>query len=386
MTRRDATLGTAAALLVLLLNVALVGSALGPPPHRPRQVKELDHRRYIAMAEAYPGRATNAGARERPFCHRILAPAIVNALAGGSDARLHAAFWATSMLFLAAYLFTLFAWLRSGGLDPAAAVAGVVLAGLTPGAVRWYAYQYWMPDPLCLFLVTLGLSLARGRRLGTLAALGVAGFLTRETFVLVPAWAALRWMREDGVRTGLARAGAVFAPGFGAWVALHVAIEPQGGPTLIAAAREMLAFRARHLLDNQLYFATLGSFGVLVPLLLLRGPRRIAAALRQRPEDAALVLGVYASLAFANNTDRLLVYALPALLAPALRAALRSWPARSAGLAVAIGSQAWVYAVTPGWGVPGLSLYQPVRWSVIVLCGFLLLWGVANLRRPGYSS
>lgn len=386
MTRRDAILGAAAALFMLLLNIGVVGSALGPPPHRPRQVKELDHRRYFAMAEAAPGRATDAGARERPFCHRVLAPAIVHVLAAGDEGRLHAAFWVTSMLFLAAYLFALFAWLRSTGLEPVLAAAGVVLAGLTPGAVRWYAYQYWMPDPLCLFLVTLGLWLAQERRLGALAVVGVAGFLTRETFVLVPAWAAVRFIREDGLRTGLARAAAVFAPGLGAWLALQAAIEPQGGPSFIAAAREMLSFRARHLLDNQVYFATLGTFGVLVPLLLLRGPQRIAAALRRRPEDATLVLGVYVSLAFANNTDRLLVYALPVLLAPALRSAIRCWPARWVGLAVAVAAQAWTYAVTPGWGASGLSLYQPVRWSVVIVCAALLLWGAANLRRNGYSS
>jgi len=387
MTRRDAIKGGTAALVLLLANVAVVAGALGPPPHRPRLVRELDHRRYIAMAEAAPGRAADPGARERPFCYRVLSPAIVHGLAGADRARLHAAFWGTSMLFLWASLLTLFAWLRAQGLPALDSLVGVALAGLTPGAVRWYAYQYWMPDPLCLFLVTLGLLLARSRRLVPLAAVAVAGFLTRETFVLVPLWAALRWAREDGPRVGLARAAATFAPGLLAWAALRQAIPPQGGPTLAEAAAEMLAFRARHLLDNQLYFATLGSFGVLLPLALLRGRARLARALRSRLEDVGLVLAVYASLALANNTDRLLVYALPVLLPPALRSAATFSERAAVGFLAAILVQAWFYAVTPGWGIAGLSLYQPVRWSVVLACGLLLLIGAWRLSRRGaYSS
>jgi hypothetical protein len=387
MTRRDATLGAAAALVALAANVAVIAWALGAPPHRPRDVRELDHRRYIAMAEAPPGRAVAAGAAERPFCYRVLVPAVVRVLAGGDSARLHVAFWGTTMLFLWAFLFALFAWLREQGLSALEALAGVALAGLTPGAVRWYAYQYWMPDPACLLLVTLGLVLARRRKGPLLALVSVAGFLTRETFALVPLWATLRWTREDGLFRGLRRSALSFAPGLLAWVAVRAAIVPAGGSTLAEAAAEMLAFRARHLLDNQLYFASLGSFGVLVPLVLLRGRARLARALRTRYEDAALLAAAYASLAFANNTDRLLVYALPVLLPPALRSAAGLWPRAASGLVAAVLAQAWFHAVTPGWGSAGLSLYQPVRWSVVGVCGLLLVWGALRLRRANaYSS
>ncbi len=382
MTRRDVVIGLLAGWLLVLLSAAVVASALGPPPHRPRQVKELDHYRYIALAESLPGRPADPGTRERPFCYRVLAPALVQALAGATGASVHAAFWASSMAFLAAYLAALFLWLRSSGFATALALVGTVLAGLTPGAVRWYAYQYWMPDPLCLLLVTLGLLLARRRRTAVLAILGVAGLLTRETYVLVPAWAAVVWLREDGLRHAARRFVLAFAPGLAAWLLLRLMVEAQGGPSLVEAAREMLAFRARHVLDNQLYFASLGSFGVLVPLLLLR-LTRAGAALRARPADAVLVLLAYGSLAFANNTDRLLVYALPMLLPPALRTLLgleAVW-GRAAAVALVLGTQAWFYAVTPGWGVAGLSVYQPVRWSVVTLCGALLAAGLVALRR-----
>jgi hypothetical protein len=339
------------------------------------------------MAEAPPGQAADPRAAERPFCYRILVPALVHGLVALTGQALNTVFWAMSQLALVAFLFTLFAYLRSLGFGSDTALLGIVVAGLTPGAVRWYAYQYWMPDPLCLWLVTLALLLARSERLATLGVVAIAAALTRESWVLAAAFATLLWLRRRGA-SGLMHALLVFAPAASAMLALRQAIAPVSGPSLLEAAGEMLAFRARHLFDNQLYFATLGSFGVLVPLLALRAPRAWGAA-RARPEDAAVVLMAYASLAFANNTDRLLVYALPVLLPPALRslAALGAVAGRTPVAASALLGQAWFYVVTPGWGSAGLSVYQPVRWSVVVMCAALLGGGVALLRRNGsYSS
>jgi hypothetical protein len=387
LERRAGAIAGVLALLLLALSVAVVASGLGPPPHRPRQVKELDHYRYIALAEAPPLRPEDPRARERPFVHRVLVPALVWSLTRVSGISVHTGFWLTTLLALCGWLFVLFLWLRGAGFDDRTALVGVALAGLVPGAARWYAYQYWMCDPLCLLLVGLGLLSARQGRRSALGAVSVAGVLTRESYVLVPVWATLRWVREQGARRGLSRAAATFAAAAAAWLAVRLAAPVEGGPSLLEAAGESLAFRARHLFGNQWYFATLGSFGVLVPLLLLR-LRHAPAALKGRAEDAALLLLVYGSLALANNTDRLLAYALPVLLPPALRALgelSRVW-GRGPAAAAALLGQAWFYAATPAWGEPGLSLYQPVRWSVVVLCALLWAAGAAGLRRASYSS
>jgi len=385
---RVTPVAAALALLLVLVSVLVVGLGLGPPPHRPRQVKELDHHRYIAMAKAPPLPTADPLARERPFAYRILVPALVRGLCAVSGASVHLAFWLTTVLFLWGWLFLLFLWLRLAGFDTPTALLGMSLAGFTPGAVRWYAYQYWMSDPLSLLLVALGLLLARGRRRPALAGVSVAGLLARETYLLVPVWATLRWIREEGASRALAaRLLASFGAAVLIWFAVRLAVPVEGGPGLVEAAGENLAFRARHLIDNQWYFASLGSFGVLLPLLLLRW-RHAGAALRGRPEDAALLLLVYGSLAFANNTDRLLAYALPVVLPPALRAVqdLQARWGRSLAAAAALLGQVFFYAVTPAWGEPGLSLYQPVRWSVVVLCGLLLAAGAATLGRRSYSS
>ena len=284
---RQTALGVLAATLLVALNAAWVARTLGPPPHRPREVLELDHRRYIAMAGALPGSSDDRLAREAPFCWRILSPLLVHA-ATGAGLELHFAYWASTLLFLTLFLFALFRYLLGLGLDVAEALVGTFLASLMPGAVRWYAYQYWMPDPLCLVLVVLGLHLVERRRHAALALVAALGLLTRESWLVVVAFAVVRWVRIDGLGPGFRRGLVVFGLPLLGFVALRLWIVPLSGPTLLEAAREMLAFRARHLFENQLYFATLGSFGVVVPLLLARADR-IRSWVRRDPEGLALV-------------------------------------------------------------------------------------------------
>jgi hypothetical protein len=380
---KDTALGALLAAALVALNVAWVASALGPPPHRPREVLELDHRHYIAMAGAPPGLAASPLAREAPFAHRVLAPFAVH-LATRAGLDLHLAFWILTTLSATLFLFVVFRHLLTLGFTPGFAALGTTLAGLMPGAVRWYAYQYWMPDPLCLLFVALGVHLVVGRRHSTLALVALLGLVTRESFLVVVVYALVRWIRLEGARTAVRRGLAVFGCALAALLAVRLSVPVDTGPSLLGAAREMLAFRARHLLDNQLYFATLGTFGVLVPVLLARAAHW-REWLRGHAEDAAVVATVYASLAFANNTDRLLVYALPVLVPTALRAveALAMPKPAFAGLLVSL--QGFVYWRTPFHGVPGLSVYQPVQWSVVgVLVAFwaLCVAGPLVRRRP----
>ena len=377
---RQTALGVLAATLLVALNAAWVARALGPPPHRPREVLELDHRRYIAMAGELPGSSASAMAREAPFCWRILSPLLVYAATrAGLD--LHLAYWASTMLFLILFLLALFRYLVTLGLDAAQALLGTTLASLMPGAVRWYAYQYWMPDPLCLFLVVLGLHLVQRRRHAALSLVALAGLLTRESWLLVIVYALVRWTRADGVRCALGRGLAVFglplrrlrhgavldrasrrpdAAGSGGGDARLPCAPSVREPALLRDARKLrrsgpAAARARG-----------------------KHPRFA----RQHPEDVALVAMTYASLAFANNTDRLLVYALPVLIPASLRAInslSREARLSTAGLMVAVLSlQALVYVQTPFRGRPGLSMLQPVQWTLIAsLAGFWLLCVVA---------
>ena len=271
---RQTALGILVAMLLVALNVAWVARALGPPPHRPREVLELDHRRYIAMAGAFPGASADPPGPRGPvlLAHPFTAARLRRDVRRASSCTSPTG--RSTLLFLTLFLFALFRYLLGLGFDMAGALVGMTLASLMPGAVRWYAYQYWMPDPLCLFLVVLGPAprgappphglvvrrpcraadareLAAGDRLcaGALDPCSPAG---ARRFVAGSPSSGCRYSPSPRCGSGSCRTG---------------------GPTLLGAAREMLAFRARHLFENQLYFATLGSFGVLVPLLAARAGR-----------------------------------------------------------------------------------------------------------------
>ena len=364
-------------------NAAFVASALGPL-HKPRKVLETDHSHYIAMARAPFG--GDEAARTPPFCYRVLTPLLVFALTrAGLGA--NAAFWLVTNVSLVGFLFCLHRLLLLRGFGPGVAALGLLLAGLVPGAVRWYEYQYWMTDPLCLFLITAALVLAEQGRERELAGVSLLGVAARESFLLVFPWLLARGAWRGGLRGAVAFTARVALPALALFTAIHVLVPASAAPPLGAVMADAVGFRFRHLLDNQLYLATLGSFGVLVPLVLA-SPARAAAALRERPEDAVLLAGAYASLLLGTNTERLLAYALPSLLPIALRCFEAIQDAARLPFAVAGGAvllaQAAFYAWTPFHGIEGLSLYQPVSFAVVGVMAAVWLAAVLLVatRRP----
>jgi len=379
---RKTSLATVAAFLVLGINIAFVSSSVGFI-HRPKRCLETDHYHYIDMAAAPPGQGSER-AREAPFCYRVLVPSVVHLL-GRAGLSTNAAFYLVTNLFLLAFLLAFLALLRGGGASPLESLAGLALVGFVPGAVRWYEYQYWMPDPACLCFLTLAIVWIRAGRERPLTLLSPIAALARETYILALPYAFFFTWRRSSFRTATVATLRLALVTLPVLVFLRVAIHPIGGAGLTEAAREMIAFRFRHLWDNQLYFATFGSLGVLLPLALLR-PQRLAEFLRKQPEDVALVVLTYASLAFANNTDRLLAYALPAVVPVAIRSLRALGEAAGAGFgpvaAAAVGLQIFFYWRTP-FHEPGVSIYQQT--NVPVTLAMVAFWGgglaLLNRRR-----
>ena len=383
--RREIGVAALVSLLLLGLNSAFVSATVGFV-HKPKRVLETDHYRYIDMAEAPPGRAATERGREAPFCYRVLAPGLVWLL-GRAGVGVNEAFYLVTNAFLFLFLLALHRLLRHEGASEAEALLGLALAALVPGALRWYEYQYWMPDPPCLFFVTLALLFIRTGREVPLLMLSAVAVTARETYLIVLPVALLYYWRTVSPREALVRTARLAAVTLGCLALLRLAIEPAGGVGLLAAAREMVPFRARHLLENQVYAATLGTFGVLFPLAWLR-PESLPGFLRRRPEDAALVATAYVSLVFANNTDRLLAYALPAVVPAALRA-LRSLAATGrqwlVAAAVALGLQLFFYWQTPFYE-RGISVYPPTRVAVVAALGVFWLGGRVLLRSKARSA
>jgi hypothetical protein len=249
--------------------------------------------------------------------------------------------------------------------------------------VRWYEYQYWMPDPACLFFLTLAITWIRAGRERPLVLLSPIAALARETYVLTLPYAFFFTWRRTSLRAATVATLRLALATLPVLVFLRVAIHPSGGAGLADAAREMIAFRFRHLWDNQLYFATLGSFGVLLPLALLR-PQRLPEFLRRQPEDVALVVLTYASLVFANNTDRLLAYALPAVVPVAVRSLRALGEAAGAGFgavaATAVGLHLFFYWRTP-FHEAGVSIYQQTNVPVTLVMAAFWLGGFVLLNR-----
>ena len=373
--------GALLAVAVLVGNAAHVVAHLGAL-HRPRAVLETDHRVYIQMARQPPWEAQV----DPPFRWRLLTPWLVH-LATRAGLGVNPAFYLLTNLSLFGFLVLLHGLLGRLGFSSREAALGLALVGLLQGAVRWYEYQYWMTDPLCLLLVTAAFMLVRQGRLGWLAALSVVGVIARETYLLVLPYHLLHeWRRRPPLRA-LGRAASVSLPALLVLGWIRYGLLPHPGVGLIDTMREVLGFRWRHLLDNQIYFATLGSFGVLLPLALL-DPSRLLSGFRERYDEAAVLALAYASLSLANNTDRLLAYALPVLLPLALRG-LREGAARAAipwtlAASVALGLQVLFFMQTRFHGEMGLSIYQPTNWVVVVsMLGFWLAfeWRISVERR-----
>jgi hypothetical protein len=371
-------------LALVALGAVWVSSYLGFR-HKAYQVLEWDHHRYLAMARPLEERLGEPEAREAPFLWRVLVPMLVERLTR-LGLHIHTAFYLVTTLSLAGFLTALFLYLRARGLSPPEAALGVALTGFLPGAIRWYQYQYWMTDPLCLFLMVLALFTIESRDDAGTVGLSILGVLTRETFVLVMAYAILRRYEEKGVRAAL-RLALVILPGpLLVLMALHAFIIPAPPPPSVAdTIIETVRWRRQMLFVNQIYFATLGSFGVLLVLPLLSMPA-LLRALPRRPSTAAFVLGVAASLLLGTNTDRLLAYAIPVTL-PFILVQLRELAARSrlswSTLAwAALLVQIVLFVTTPFAGLAGISVYQPNNWFVIgsALAFSGLVWS-SRLRR-----
>ena len=261
-------------------------------------------------------------------------------------------------------------------------MTGLVLLGFTQGAVRWFEYQYWMTDPAAAFLLTLAVHWIRRGRTVAFHALSVVAAFARETYVVVYPFYLLhllkrgRPFREAALRT----AGVALVP-FAILVTLRVLIVPNQPDDFVAAVTDSMAFRIRNLMNNQPYVLTVGTFGVMFPLLLMF-PGRVIALLREHFDQAGLLACVYATLVISNNTERPLVYALPVVVPAALHQ-LRALSQEArlplvplCSLAVTLQALLWTET---RFAEIGMSIYQPTNLGVVAAMALFWMAGQAAL-------
>ena len=364
----DTRLGALLAILLLAVNVASVSTRLGFL-HKPKQVKEYDHWRYLEMARGAEGRRELQ--REPPYCFRVAIPAVVHGLMrlGLSD---NAGFFLVTNAGLFGFLLLLWLHLRDLGFALPLRVPGLLVVGFAQGALRWFEYQYWMTDPAAVFMVMLAFFLIERRRYLPLAATSLLASFVRETYVLVyPYFLLHEWRRRATVPAGRSlvhaalRTVALAAAPMAVLVAIRHLVVPNQPDSLVAGVVDSMGFRWEHRFDNQAYAVSIGALGVLVPLVLLF-PARIPRLAALQFDRAFFVLSVYATLTISNNNERPLAYALPALVPAALwclRAFLDETALPQQPVLAAVAALQVLFWLGQRFAESGTSIYQPVNWT-----------------------
>ena len=375
---RETRLGLLLSLLVVGLNVLSVSSHLGFV-HKPKQVKERDHYRYIEMAKGPEGNRELA--TESTYCWRILVPGMARAL-HASGVELNLAFYLITNLSLFGFLLVFWLYLSDLGFPLPYRSCGLLLVGLTQGAVRWYEYQYWMTDPICLFLIAVALRFVERGRYAALFLPSLLGALVRENYAVVYPFFFFRELRRGAplVRTAL-RTAALAALPFAIMIGLRVLMPGHPPDDMRQNIAETVGFRIRHWDDNQPYVLTVGGLGVLFPLWLLF-PGRLLRWVKEHADEAVMVAFFYGVLLIANNTERELAYTLPALVPASLRN-LRDLVAEARlplapALAAPVLLQALFFSEQRFLEI-GMSMYQPT--NLLVVAAMLSSWLLAQALR-----
>lgn len=381
---RDTRWGALLAILVLAVNVGHVSAHLGFL-HKAKQVKETDQWRYIEMARDPERRKPLS--REATYCWRVFVPVTARWLTR-AGLGLDLSFWLITNVSLFGFLLVTWIYLRDLGFEPPYRAAGLLVLGLTQGAVRWYEYQYWMTDPPSLFLIALALLLIRRESHRWLYPTSVVAAFVRESYAVVYPYYFIRLWRRGAtlLRSTLRTAGVALVP-LVVLVALRVLIVPDHPDSFPGDLRDTMGLRLRHL-GEQPYLFTVGAYGVLFPLLLLF-PRRLLRLVRRHPEDAFLVAFFVALCAVANNTERELGYTLPAVL-PAALLALRSLVVEAGlpqgpALGVVVGLQAFFFSQQRFLQM-GSSMYQPTNAGVVAAMVAFWLGAEALWRARGGAA
>ena len=132
--------------------------------HKPKQVKEYDHWRYIEMSRGPEGQ--QALQLEPPYCFRLAGAGARAGPGCGSASPENAAFSCSR---------TRHSWLPAAAVAPPArsrasrsrsASPGVLVTGFTQGPSAGSSTEYWMSDPIALFLVMFAFLLIEREEVG----------------------------------------------------------------------------------------------------------------------------------------------------------------------------------------------------------------------------
>ncbi|MEA2556580.1 MAG: hypothetical protein QOG88_118 [Actinomycetota bacterium] len=313
-----------ASVSVLCLLVIWLRTAKLLPSH-PWWSFPADHHVYLYMAQHPVGRFRGA-----PWAWRLLEPGLVRA--SPFTPQVGFAIVASASLGLTGLV--LYAVCRRLQFSAHLSLYGVILFFGLSYAVKFNVYDFWLTDPLAFFFTALGVFAAIDRRRVLFAACLAVGVLAKESVIFVaPLYLSLN-VRTRADKRLLLESLLVALPAVLVLVAVRVFIPAMNAdPAYVASLPRLVAADTRSVPDYSpsVVFRTVmryrlahwsstlaqavSAFGVLIPALLVFGGRKAwELAVRLSP---FLVL-VFVQLAFAFNTQRLVVLAFPAVIALAL--------------------------------------------------------------------
>jgi len=304
----------AIAMLIIGANIAYVSLKTQTTPPPPFDIVQYgDHLLYLEVA-----RAPFTNDVRSPFCWRLLSPLIVHVFADVEDpSSLDLAYYLLNAICLISCLIIFFYYLEGLGYSFGEGVLGIFLLGSLPGFGRWYFYQSAMTDPPVLLIVALSFLFIQRRWYLPLSVALTIGVIGREVTVLMLPYLFLRLLREQGlVRAGRTVAGVAVIP-IAMLVFIRFGLAP-GEPITHLNWDTLRRFAEGRQSWDFLYFATLGTWGMVSVLLAIDARSHLRKLFRTNPEQGMFVATVFAQLLVANNVDRLLVYAYPVLIPLAL--------------------------------------------------------------------
>jgi len=266
---------------------------------------------YVAMAEN-PGYFTVA-----PWGYRVLNPWLIRAVTLPFRDLVPAFFWST-VLCLGASGVLLFLYLRRLGHGELPCLLGVALYGIAGPVGQVVRYQF-LAEPLTFLLeMALLVALESGAPLPLLALVGVLGVLSKEFFLLLLPLVYLVGRHRHGDGRALRDAALVFLPAALLSVALRSYWTPHIQPPLPTFAPATLAVAAERFGESWREWWGASLLMGLTPLAVLGGLR--TRGRRLVPGSVYLFMVTIAS-PFVNpvtflalDIDRLLLYALPAVI------------------------------------------------------------------------
>ncbi len=272
---------------------------------------------YVAMAE-HPGVFTVA-----PWGYRVLNPWLVRLFTLPLRDHVPAFFWSTVLgLGLGGVL--VFAYLRRLGQPLLPALLGMTLYGVSGPVGEVVRYQF-LAEPLTFLLeMAFLLALEAAAPVASLALIATLGVLSKEFFLLLLPLVFIVARERVGGGRALRDALLVALPALAATVALRRLWTPHIQPPLPALSWGTLSMAASRFADSWPEWRGAALLAGLTPLALVGAFR--TGGKRLVPRGAYLLLATLAS-PFVNpvmflsvDIDRLLLYALPAVIPLALAA------------------------------------------------------------------